>query len=220
MSSGTYINVYRKFKNWKWYKDPVTKSIFLHLLIEARWNAAVIHGVKLKRGQLLTTETDLAEELGLTRQQVRTGLNHLISTKEITKQTTKVITDGLTKQSTNRMSLIIIENYGLYQKKGSVTTKQSTEELTEDLPSNQPSVNQTTFILNKENKDINKDINNSACACAREGPVDNFNDDRPSSPVSAKEIELAIEKRRAEGKSVSQALLAALEYRRKVESGS
>lgn len=179
MGVGTYIKLFRKFKNWQWYKDPVTKSIFIHLLIEARWADTNMYGVDVKKGQLLITEKDLEEDLGLTRQQVRTGLKRLISTKEITKAPTKVSTKG----STNRMSLITVENYGLYQKGALVATKGSTKEVTDDSPQEQPRVNQTTFILKNEKNVFNKDINNSAPVRvrAREGTVDNSDEGRPMS---------------------------------------
>lgn len=177
MGVGTYIKLFRKFKNWQWYKDPVTKSLFIHFLIEARWADTNMYGVAVKKGQLLTTESDLEEELGLTRQQIRTGIKHLIATKEITKVPTKVSTKG----STNRMSLITVENYGLYQKGALVATEGSTKEITDDSPQEQPRVNQTTFILKNEKNVFNKDINNSAPVRAREGAVDNFNEGRPMS---------------------------------------
>jgi DNA-binding FadR family transcriptional regulator len=167
---GTYIKLFRKFKKWKWYKHPVTKSVFLHLLIEAQWNDRFVHGVKLERGQILTTENDLADELGLSRQQVRTALGHLTSTNEITKETIKVLTEGLTNRATNRMTLITVENYSLYQMGALVATEDitepSTEGLTNQTTDQQPSLNQTSYYINNDNKEY-KDINNSACARAR-----------------------------------------------------
>lgn len=170
MERGTYIKLFRKFKNWKWYKHPVTKSVFLHLLIEAQWNERFVHGIKLGRGQLLTTENDLADELGLSRQQVRTALGHLTSTNEITKVSTKVLTEGTTKASTNRMTLITVENYSLYQMGALVAPEESTEPSTEvstdQSADQQPTSNQTSYYINNGNKEY-KDINNSACARAR-----------------------------------------------------
>lgn len=170
MERGTYIKLFRKFKKWKWYKHPVTKSVFLHLLIEAQWNDRFVHGVKLERGQILTTENDLADELGLSRQQVRTAIGHLTSTNEITKETIKVSTEGLTNRATNRMTLITVENYSLYQMGALVATedvtKPSTEGLTNQTTDQQPSLNQTSYYINNDNKEYNV-INNSACARTR-----------------------------------------------------
>lgn len=170
MERGTYIKLFRKFKNWKWYKHPVTKSVFLHLLIEAQWNDRFVHGVKLERGQILTTENDLADELGLSRQQVRTAIGHLTSTNEITKEIIKVSTEGLTNRATNRMTLITVENYSLYQMGALVATEDitelSTDQSTSQSTDQQPSLNQTSYYINNDNKEY-KDINNSACARAR-----------------------------------------------------
>ena len=213
MERGTYIKVFRKFKKWKWYKHPVTKSVFLHLLIEAQWNDRFVHGVHLKRGQLLTTESDLADELGLSRQQVRTALGHLTSTNEITKVSTKVTTEGLTKASTNRMSLITVENYSLYQIGALVAPDDSTEDITEELTiqitDQQPTSNQTSYYINKGNKEY-KDINNSACA--REG-----DDEEKRSTGSASELEEYIKACEAEGKQVSKAMMEVLKFRRNSE---
>ena len=212
MGVGTYIKLFRKFKNWQWYKDPVTKSLFIHFLIEARWADTNMYGVAVKKGQLLTTEKDLEEELGLTRQQIRTGINHLIATKEITKVPTKVSTKG----ATNRMSLITVENYGLYQKGALVATEDSTEDITEDSPQEQPRANQASIISKNEKESFNNDINNSAPVRAREEAVDNL-DEEKSSSGSAAELEEYIRQREAEGKSISRALYEALELRRKRE---
>ena len=212
MGVGTYIKLFRKFKNWQWYKDPVTKSLFIHFLIEARWADTNMYGVDVKKGQLLTTESDLIEELGLTRQQVRTGMNHLIATKEITKVPTKVSTKG----ATNRMTLITVENYGVYQKGGLVVTEDSTEDETNVSPKEQPRANQASIISKNIKESFNKDINNSAPVRAREEAVDNL-DEEKSSSGSAAELEEYIRQREAEGKSISRAMHEALELRRKRE---
>ena len=212
MGVGTYIKLFRKFKNWQWYKDPVTKSLFIHFLIEARWADTNMYGVAVKKGQLLTTEKDLEEELGLTRQQIRTGMNHLIATKEITKVPTKVSTKG----ATNRMSLITVENYGLYQKKGLVVTEDSTEGITEDSPQEQPRANQASIILKNDKESFNKDIKNSAHLCAREEAVDN-SEAEESSLGYAFELEEYIRRCEAEGKKVNRGIYEVLELRRKRE---
>ena len=51
----------------------------------------------------MTSLKHLSEETGLTLQQTRTSLQHLISTKEITKQ------------SSSKNTVIIVNNYEKYQ---------------------------------------------------------------------------------------------------------
>ena len=100
---GGYIKLYRKFTEWEWYEDPNTKIVFLHLLMTAAWKKTRWHGIDIEPGQVVTTRRDLAEALGLSEQSVRTAIMHLLSTKEITKK------------STNKFSVITIENWATYQ---------------------------------------------------------------------------------------------------------
>ena len=86
MDGNTYIKLYRKFLEWEWYQDSNTKLVFIHLLILAEWKDVKRKGVELKRGQCLVTEASLSEDLGMSRQEVRTALRHLISTNEISKK--------------------------------------------------------------------------------------------------------------------------------------
>ena len=146
-------------------------------------------GQIIKRGQLITSQDKLAEELGLSRQQVRTALNKLEKTQEITKL------------SDNKGTLITVNNYDLYQSNDNRTTnlptnyqpgysKKSTKVRGEDkstsnkvqlsnnqdfkntksknkrlLNDNQPSESKKTTI-NNNNKDI-KDINEFLNSCMK-----------------------------------------------------
>ena len=79
-----YIKLFRKMLNWEWYTDVNTKVLFLHCLLKANWKDGSWHGHKYKRGQFITSLKSLAKETGLTIQQVRTALDHLKSTGELT----------------------------------------------------------------------------------------------------------------------------------------
>ena len=69
--------------NWEWYKDSNTKDLFIHCLISANWKDGKFEGRVIKRGSFVTGRKKLAEELGMSEQQIRTALKHLISTGEI-----------------------------------------------------------------------------------------------------------------------------------------
>lgn len=79
-----YISLHRQIQNWEWYKNPNTAFLFIHLLLSANFIDTRFRGKKIKRGQILTSLNSLAEETGLSVQEVKTGLKHLISTNEIT----------------------------------------------------------------------------------------------------------------------------------------
>ena len=83
-SNTEYIKLFRKMLNWEWYTDINTKVLFLHCLLKANWKGGSWHGHEYKRGQFITSLPSLAKETGLTIRQVRTALEHLKSTGEVT----------------------------------------------------------------------------------------------------------------------------------------
>lgn len=100
-----FIKLHRQMVEWEWYTDIPTKTLFLHLLLMANYEDNKWRGKVVKRGQRITSIPKLAEETGLSERQVRTALEKLEATGE------------LTRQATNRYTLITIENYAKYQDK-------------------------------------------------------------------------------------------------------
>ena len=98
-----YIKLHRKMLAWEWYTDINTKAVFLHCLFKANWKDGRYRGEIIKRGSFVTGRKKLAKELGLSEQEIRTALEHLKATNEITIK------------STNKYSIITVVNYGLYQ---------------------------------------------------------------------------------------------------------
>lgn len=98
-----WISLYRKFLEWEWYDYPTVKIIFLHCLLSANHKTKKWRDISIKRGQFVTSYEKLATLNGLTIQQVRTALEKLASTQEITYQ------------STRQYSIITVKNYNLYQ---------------------------------------------------------------------------------------------------------
>lgn len=135
----TWIKLHSKLMNWEWYKDSNTKDVFIHCLLKANWKDGNFKGEFIPRGSFVTGRKKLSEELGLTEQKIKTALNHLKSTNEITIKTT------------NRFSIISINNYEKYQ----INNQQINQQLT----NNQPTTNQqlTTIEEYKNNRilDIN-----------------------------------------------------------------
>lgn len=87
MQSG-WIKLHRSIMDWEWYEDQNTFRLFLHILLTANHADKNWRGIMIKKGQKLTSQLKLSEQTGLTRQQVRTCLNRLESTNEITMQST------------------------------------------------------------------------------------------------------------------------------------
>ena len=141
MSSNGYVKLFRKMVDWEWYGDPNTKAVFLHLLLTANYKRTRFRGVTLKPGQTIIGRKALAETLGMSEQNVRTSLNHLKSTNEITIKVT------------NRFSVVTIVNWESYQ----FEDGELTNELTNNLTINQPATNHT--IRKKESKNKRKGVN-------------------------------------------------------------
>ena len=122
-----WIKIYSNLLNWEWYKNTNTKSLFIHCLLKANWKDGKFEGIDIPRGSFVTGRKILAEELNMSEQEVRTALNHLISTNEITKKTT------------SKFTIISITNYELYQQVNQVVNQQSTN--------NQPTSNQQSTTI-------------------------------------------------------------------------
>ncbi|MBQ8042553.1 MAG: hypothetical protein IJ272_00170, partial [Clostridia bacterium] len=115
-----WISLYKKFTYWQWYKDINVKTVFIHLLLKASYEDTTWNNIEVKRGQVITSRKHLAEETGLTEQQIRTSLKKLLSTQEITIQTT------------NKYTVITIEKYDFYQTSNIKSTNKSTDRITEE----------------------------------------------------------------------------------------
>lgn len=122
MLQNGFIALHRSLLSWGWHADPATGWLFVNLLLMANWTDSVWQGMTIERGQLVTGRKALAAQTGLSEQTVRTSLNHLKSTGEITIA------------STNKFSVITIANYGKFQDISEMLTSTSTNNPTNDQP--------------------------------------------------------------------------------------
>jgi hypothetical protein len=82
-----WIKIHRKVLDWEWYDDANTFRLFMHLILKANHKDRSYRGVMVNTGSLLTGRELLSKETGLSIQQVRTCLERLKSTNEITIKT-------------------------------------------------------------------------------------------------------------------------------------
>lgn len=115
-----WVKLYRKFLQWEWSNVPEMVTMFVHLLLMANPTDTTWRSICVKKGQLITTVASLRTITGLSTKQVRTCLERLIKTNEVTVKTT------------NKFSIITICNYETYQvvniKKGKQEGKQEAGE--------------------------------------------------------------------------------------------
>ena len=139
-----YLKLYRSMTKWEWYKDTITKIVFLHLLLNANWEPSRYMGYEVPKGGLVIGRKKLAETLEISERQVRTALEHLKSTNEITIKTT------------NRFSIVTIVNWEKYQGLEEETTNKTTNTKSNKRPTNDQ---QTTTEEEIKNIRIKEDNN-------------------------------------------------------------
>lgn len=139
MSKDGYIKLHRKMVDWEWYDDLNTFKLFIHLLLKVNHKDNKWRGELIKRGTCVTSRASLSLETGLSEQQVRTAIDKLISTKDITKITNK------------KNTLIIVTNYNIYQESNQETNQQINQEPTNE----QPSSNQVVTTNKNDKKEKN-----------------------------------------------------------------
>jgi hypothetical protein len=128
-----WIKLHRQILEWEWYSDNNCFRLFLHLLLKANHKEKRFKGIELKVGSIVTSRDLLARETGLSSQQIRTALNKLISTNEITSETS------------SQGTILQIVSYEKYQV--------STNEITNEQPTSNQRVT-TNNNVKKEKKFI------------------------------------------------------------------
>jgi len=129
-----FIKVHRSIINWEWYHDINMHRLFTHLLYRANHKDNKFEGILIKKGQTMVGRIKLAEETGLSQQQVRTCLDKLKSTNEIT------IT------STNRYSMLTLNNWDKYQ----LNNQQDNQQVTSKQPTDNQQVTTNKNVKNEE----------------------------------------------------------------------
>lgn len=105
-----FIKIQRDLTSWRWYKNANTARLFFHLMITANYESRDFEDLEVKRGQRVITYAGLADELGLTVQAVRTAVDHLKSTGD------------LTISSHRKLRVATLNNYDRYQQGNSSST--------------------------------------------------------------------------------------------------
>ena len=136
-----YLKLYYKFLEWEWYTDSNVMRLFLHCLLKANIKKKKWLGITIERGSFITSYSHLAKELGLSQQQIRTAIQKLETTGEITRQVTR------NQQGSNTM--ITINNYNEYQPDNTTNNTRITLEQHSD---------NTRVTTTKECKNVKNDI--------------------------------------------------------------
>ena len=133
-----FIKLFRSFMDWEWYQDGNTMRVFLHCLLKANHKDKRWRGITVLKGSFISSRKQLAIELNLSEQNIRTALDHLKSTGEITTK------------STRQYTVYTVNNWNLFQ--------EGNQQANQQLTSNQPAGNQRV-TTNKNDKNEKNDKN-------------------------------------------------------------
>jgi hypothetical protein len=140
MNNNGFIVLYRSLLDWEWYTDEKVSRLFIHCLLKANHADKKFRGNIIERGSFQTSYQMLSDETGLSVRSIRTSLNKLKTTGEVTIKTS------------TKNTVIVINNYDEYQSIDKQNDKQTTNK-------RQTSDKQTTTNNNDNNvNNINKDI--------------------------------------------------------------
>ena len=161
---GNFIKIDRKILKWEWWSDIKTFRLFFYMLVSAYWKDGNYKGVEIKRGSFPSSISELSRETNLSVMEIRTALNHLKSTGEVTtnqqstnKQYNTNLTSNLTSKKTNKFTVFTVVNYDLYQSDNKQDNKNLTSNLTENQQSTNTQLNKqlTRHILKEDKNDKN-----------------------------------------------------------------
>jgi hypothetical protein len=127
-----WIKLHRQIIEWEWFSDTNTFRVFLQLLLKANHKEKKYRGMVLKVGTIITSREILAFETRLSIQQVRTALDKLKSTNEITIKTS------------SQGTIIEVVNYAKYQL------------VTNEVTIKEPTSNQQVTTNKNEKKEKNE----------------------------------------------------------------
>ena len=138
-----FIVIDRSILDWEWYSDINVTRLFIHLLLKANYKETRYQGHVIPRGSLVVGRKELSLQTGISEQSVRTALEKLKKTGEITIK------------STNKFSVINVENWGKYQDLDGEDNQQINQDVNQQSTNNQPTTNQqltTSKPINQETK--------------------------------------------------------------------
>lgn len=137
----SWIKIFRELLQWEWFQKAEMVQLFIYLLLKASCADKQWQGITVKRGQLVTSNATIRQDLRLSEQQIRTCIKRLISTGEITYK------------STNRYVVITICNYDKYQETGNSINEQNNEQTNNQSTDEQRAINEQS-TTSKEIKNI------------------------------------------------------------------
>ena len=110
-----YLKIFYSLMDWEWFHDPNTLLVFIHLLLLANRKPQKYEGSVINRGEVLASFDFLAKNSGLSVRNVRTAIEHLKSTGEVTSR------------KIGKTTVYSVVNYDRYQSADKISDKEPTK---------------------------------------------------------------------------------------------
>lgn len=130
-----FIALHRDIMEWEWWDDHNTTRLFITCLLAANHKERNWQGMKIERGQFVSSFDSLSKKTGLSIQSVRTSIEKLKKSQNLTIKTT------------NKFSVLTVVNYDKYQSSDKQPTNNTTNE--------QQTTNKQSITNNNDNN-VNK----------------------------------------------------------------
>lgn len=136
-----FIKLYRSFIDWEWFNDKNASRLFIFCLLKATYTTIDWHGIKIEKGSFVCSIYSLSKQLNISLQSIRTAIQNLQSTNEITIKTS------------SQGTIIQVVKYKEYQL--------STNEITNEQQTDNKPITTTKKeenVKNDKNDNIKKEI--------------------------------------------------------------
>ena len=144
-NDNAYIYLRKKILKWEWFTDVNTAHFFIYCLLKANWESGSWKGIKYERGQFIASLETIGRESGLSIQNTRTAIKHLISTQE------------LTQSKVGKYRIFTVVKYDYYQQGNTISNNELTRIQQE---SNKEVTTDKEVNKEKEVKEVNKELSN------------------------------------------------------------
>lgn len=119
-----FVRQTRSITEWEYWNCPNDVAVLTHIGQRVGFKAHGYKGLSLAVGQCVIGRDELAKECGLSPQNVRTSIDHLVKSGVITIE------------STNRGTVVTLVKYYLFGKSYGRANQQTSHQLTNDQPLN------------------------------------------------------------------------------------
>ena len=140
-----FMFLHRQLLDWEWFDNSNMVHVWIYLLLKANYQDENWHGVLIPRGSFVTSIGGISKDTSLSTRTIRTCLDKLKSTGEVTIKTT------------NKYSIVTICKYDSYNITPSEIYKQPTSKAAGKQTNKRQTSDKQLTISNNNNKD-NKEI--------------------------------------------------------------